>query len=132
MKVKRFCDIVKENDNLNKSYQTMNKFGLGYDPNKEFRPDFLVKTRYEIAQEMLVSYYKSEGEEFEDLDEDVQAKMCDDFNQLLSDSDCQKYVETLATVFLNGVEDGYIAEAETELAREMILNKKFDTEKYEN
>lgn len=133
MKVKRFCDIIKESkDNLDKSYSAMNKFGLGYDPNKVFRPEFLVKTRYEIAQELLISYYKSEGEEFEDLDEDAQTKICDDFNQLLSDSDCQKYVDYLADAFLNGAEDIGIADTEDDLAREMINNKKFDTSKYED
>jgi len=130
--MKNFAEFILENDNLNRSYKGASKFGIVQDPDKKFIPDFLSRTRLEISKIILESGFEEFGdyEDFDDLSDESQSKAINDFCQLLTDEDCQNFVEGESAFHRVELSEDDIMGYDKEIAIDIISNKKFNFKSY--
>jgi hypothetical protein len=112
-------DIINENDNLERSYKGGSKFGITKDLDAVFRPDWLVYTRREIARTILEDAYP---EEYDDL---ITEKNILEFAQMLSDKDCEEFVESQAEAFRHYAEGDEIIEHFIQRSKDIVEEKNF-------
>jgi len=111
--------IQENNDNLDKSYKAGSKFGITVDPDKVFRPNnFLVFTRYEIAEMILQDVY---GEEYDD----EIGKYINDFAQKLSDKDCEDFVKGRVEAYQQYVNEDALINYFIEESKDIVKEKNF-------